>query len=701
MPRSLTFNPFSSNFDTISTVAVAAVGSSPNAQGASITSVGQVLTLQPADATNPGVMTASAQSLGGAKTFLGLILADGGIDVTATGGTDTLSIGTTNAEIINIGNSGAAINLYGTTFYQDVTNLQVTDKNITVNVGGAAASGFGAGIEVEENAVITGSVLVSSDRNSWELKAPNTAGSAVITPGAGGIVINQSSHDAVTLAAVGSSPNANGASLSGQVLNLQPANSLNPGVVSTTTQTFAGDKTFTGAISASNFTGSSSGTNTGDVTLAAVGSSPNGNGATLTGQILNLQPADATSPGVVSTTTQSFAGAKTFTGNVNIDGATRLATSLTGPLKAASGVVSAAAINLASAEVTGTLGETNGGTGIATYTTGDTVYASASNTLSKLAIGSPGDVLTVAGGIPSWAAPAASVNNTSYLLENLGLQTSVGSSALTIALKQADGSTNPSSGTSAVKIGFRSATSANGNYNIRSVTSSLSITVSSGSTLGHADGRAQYIWVYALDNAGTVELAVTSTRYDDGSIVSTTAEGGAGAADSNRTIYSTTARSNVPIRLIGRLLSTQTTAGTWAANMSEVSLPLAIKAGDPIVAVYASSSTASASTATPIVYNGFGADTHNAFSSSTTFTAPRTGYYRIYGSAYTGGAFTLRVYVNGSFNYQGTLGSASEVATLNGILVLNAGDAVDLRPDSSVTMANTNTTAFFMINSIG
>lgn len=52
------------------------------------------------------------------------------------------------------------------------------------------------------------------------------------------------------------------------------------------------------------------------------------------------------------------------------------------------------------------IGPTYGGTGLTTYTTGQLPYASASNTLSKLNIGSTGDVLTVAGGVPTWA-PAA------------------------------------------------------------------------------------------------------------------------------------------------------------------------------------------------------------------------------------------------------------------------------------------------------
>lgn len=47
---------------------------------------------------------------------------------------------------------------------------------------------------------------------------------------------------------------------------------------------------------------------------------------------------------------------------------------------------------------------TEGGTGISSYTTGDILYSSASNTLAKLAAGTNGHVLTLAAGVPSWAA---------------------------------------------------------------------------------------------------------------------------------------------------------------------------------------------------------------------------------------------------------------------------------------------------------
>ena len=47
-----------------------------------------------------------------------------------------------------------------------------------------------------------------------------------------------------------------------------------------------------------------------------------------------------------------------------------------------------------------------GGTGFTTYAAGDLIYASAANVLSKLAKDADGKVLTLAGGLPTWATPA-------------------------------------------------------------------------------------------------------------------------------------------------------------------------------------------------------------------------------------------------------------------------------------------------------
>lgn len=57
--------------------------------------------------------------------------------------------------------------------------------------------------------------------------------------------------------------------------------------------------------------------------------------------------------------------------------------------------------------VTGTLPAANGGTAQSSWTTGDLLYASATNTLSKRGIGSDGQVLTVSSGVPTWSTPSS------------------------------------------------------------------------------------------------------------------------------------------------------------------------------------------------------------------------------------------------------------------------------------------------------
>jgi len=68
------------------------------------------------------------------------------------------------------------------------------------------------------------------------------------------------------------------------------------------------------------------------------------------------------------------------------------------------------------------LAETNGGTGQQTYTTGDLLYASASNVLSKLGIGSNGESLVISGGLPAWSSLAV---NESLDYDWTGYNTSV------------------------------------------------------------------------------------------------------------------------------------------------------------------------------------------------------------------------------------------------------------------------------------
>lgn len=137
---------------------------------------------------------------------------------------------------------------------------------------------------------------------------------------------------------------------------------------------------------------------------------------------------------------------------------------------------------------------------------------------------------------------------------------SVNSSALTISA-------------SALTLDFRSNTLTSGTITTVSGTPA-NLVISSGSTLGTVNNVASRIVVIALNNAGTIELAAVNisggNQLDETNLISTTAEGGAGAADSANVIYSTTARTSVAYRVIGFIDSTQTTAGTWATAPSTI-----------------------------------------------------------------------------------------------------------------------------------
>jgi hypothetical protein len=119
--------------------------------------------------------------------------------------------------------------------------------------------------------------------------------------------------------------------------------------------------------------------------------------------------------------------------------------------------------------------------------------------------------------------------------------------------------------------------------------------------------------------------------FNDGSLISTTTIGT--GSDSNAVVYSTTGRSNVPFRLIGRIQITQTTAGTWATSPSEVSVPPFYI--PPIVAQYTSNAAQGIgdSSATIVDYEDRVRDDYNCVTTGASwkFTAPKTAYYLISG----------------------------------------------------------------------
>jgi microcystin-dependent protein len=171
------------------------------------------------------------------------------------------------------------------------------------------------------------------------------------------------------------------------------------------------------------------------------------------------------------------------------------------------------------------------------------------------------------GGKPEHFYAAMKLLDSKTLL-NLKPTFGVAGNALTITLKDKDAvdlsENNPGF------VAQRHATIGDGGFNLRKIAANIAMTVSSGSTLGHASAVLAPIYIYLIDNAGVQELAVAGTFQGESGIFTTTAEGGAGGADNPDVMYSTTARAAVPGRLAAIAWSNQAAAGTWTAVPSEV-----------------------------------------------------------------------------------------------------------------------------------
>lgn len=140
----------------------------------------------------------------------------------------------------------------------------------------------------------------------------------------------------------------------------------------------------------------------------------------------------------------------------------------------------------------------------------------------------------------------------------IAIGATVASSALTITSAE-------------VSLAFRSATLGSGV--VATITGTpADLVVPSTATLGTTSAVLSKLMVLALNNAGTIELAVVNNaggnNLDETTLISTTAI--AGGSNTNNIIYSTTARTSVPFRVLGYVESTQSTAGTWATAPSTI-----------------------------------------------------------------------------------------------------------------------------------
>lgn len=247
---------------------------------------------------------------------------------------------------------------------------------------------------------------------------------------------------------------------------------------------------------------------------------------------------------------------------------------------ATNGIALAKMAQVATARFLGRVTAATGNVEALTGTQATTLLDAFTDVLKGLAPASGGGTTNFLRADGSWATPPGTGGGIQFvgLANNMEITASVGSSALTVALKTAAGA--DASAGDPITLVFPSATESDGSQVSRTITAASSIVISSGSTLGTANSTAFRFWLVAFDDAGTVRLGLINCRDSSNNIfalggygvASSTAEGGAGAADSAHVFYTGTAVTTKPFIVLGYVEygSGLGTAGTYSGAPTRI-----------------------------------------------------------------------------------------------------------------------------------
>ena len=315
------------------------------------------LTTQTANTVFAGPSTGSAAT----PTFRALVSADiPSLNyVTSVSGTSPISVTSGYTPTVSITQAGVSSSGY----------LSSTDWNTFNNKGSGTVTSI-----TSSTLSIGGTSAIPTVNLTSGIVTAGTTGSSTLIP-----VITVDTYGRVTNVTTASNPQ-------GTVTSVSGTGSVN-GITLTGTVTSSGSLTLGG-------------------TLSGIGNSQLTN-STISGVALGSNLFSLTAgTGVSFSSGTTYNGSAAITINATGTGGTVTSVAATVPsFLSISGSPITTSGTLAISYSGTALPAVNGGTAQTSYTTGDILYANASNTLSKLAIGTTGYTLTVASGVPTWKPP--------------------------------------------------------------------------------------------------------------------------------------------------------------------------------------------------------------------------------------------------------------------------------------------------------
>ena len=178
------------------------------------------------------------------------------------------SASTTTVGLSTAGNAVDIVSFYynGSTYYWNVgqgygtaapaaaaTNLATgVTGTLAIANGGTSATTKAAAFDALNPMTTTGDIIIESSTGVASRLGIGSTGQVLTV--ASGLPAWAAPSGVSAMSAIGSTPNANGASISGSNLTLQPADGSNGGILTNGTQTIAGAKTFSGNVTARTYT---------------------------------------------------------------------------------------------------------------------------------------------------------------------------------------------------------------------------------------------------------------------------------------------------------------------------------------------------------------------------------------------------------------------------------------------------------------